>query len=303
MSVVVVFGAGGQVGRELVAQTWPDGLYALGIDRTGADIADRTAVGRVLARLRPPLVVNAAAYTAVDQAEQDSVRAFAANRDGAANLAAACAAQSIPLIHLSTDYVFDGTKAGSYTEADPISPLGVYGASKAGGEAAVRERLAHHVILRTAWVFGVHGGNFVKTMLRLGAERPELGIVADQYGCPTEAADIAQAIGRIAASLLRGPGAEPAGPEAYGTFHYAGQPATTWHGFAEAIFRRVAARGRPVPTLRAITTADYPTPARRPANSVLAADKLARIYGIAPCDWQAALDRVLATLIDTMQPA
>jgi dTDP-4-dehydrorhamnose reductase len=298
MSVVVVFGADGQVGRELVSQTWPDGLRALGLDRPGVDITDRIAVGRALARLRPPLVVNAAAYTAVDKAEQDSDRAWAANRDGAANLAAACAAQSIPLIHLSTDYVFDGTKAGPYVETDPVSPLGVYGASKQAGEAAIRERLAHHVILRTAWVFGVHGGNFVKTMLRLGAERPELGIVADQRGCPTEAAEIAQAIARIAASLLRGPG-----PEAFGTFHFAGQPPTTWHGFAEAIFRRAAAAGRKVPALRAIATADYPTPARRPANSVLASDKLTRVYGIAPCDWQAALDRVLGRLIDAEQPA
>jgi dTDP-4-dehydrorhamnose reductase len=292
VTAVLVFGATGQIGRELVAQAWPAGIQAVGADRRTADIADRAAVGHAFARMRPDLVVNAAAYTAVDKAEQEPARAFAVNRDGAANLAEACAAQSVPLIQLSTDYVFDGAKPAPYIEDDPVAPLGVYGASKAAGEAAIRTRLARHVILRTAWVFGVHGHNFVKTMLRLGTERAELRIVADQRGCPTEAADIARAIIRIAAALLR-PDAAPR----FGTFHYAGAPATTWHGFAEAIFRRAAAHGRPVPKLAAIATADYPTPARRPANSMLATDKLERSYEIAPCDWQAALDRVLADLL------
>ena len=192
--------------------------------------------------------------------------------------------------------MFDGTKAGPYVEADPVAPLGVYGASKEAGERAIRERLAHHVILRTAWVFGAHGANFVKTMLRLGAERPALRVVADQRGCPTAAADIAGAIATIAGALVRAPGAA-----AYGTFHYAGAPATTWHGFAEAIFRAAAARGAPQPTLAAIATADYPTPARRPANSMLDGAKLARAYAIAPCDWPRALERVLDTLVGAPQ--
>ena len=290
-TTVLVFGAAGQVGRELVAQAWPDGLAAIGLDRAAADITDHTVVARALAQHRPALVVNAAAYTAVDKAEQEQARAWAVNRDGAANLAAACAAQDVPLVHLSTDYVFDGTKSGAYLEDDPVCPLGVYGASKEAGEAAIRAQLARHVILRTAWVFGVHGNNFVKTMLRLGAERPELGIVADQRGCPTEAADIARAAARIAAAHLSAPSSAQ-----LGTFNYVGAPPTTWHGFAGAIFARAAAGGRRVPALRAITTADYPTPARRPANSVLAPDKLARVYGIAPCDWPAALDRVLGVL-------
>ena len=298
MTEVLVFGAAGQIGRELVGQAWPHGIRAVGADRGTADIVDRAAVGHAFARMRPDLVVNAAAYTAVDKAEQEPARAFAVNRDGAANLAEACAAQSVPLIHLSTDYVFDGAKAGAYAEDDPVSPLGVYGASKEAGEAAIRARLERHVILRTAWVFGVHGQNFVKTMLRLGAERAELRIVADQHGCPTEAFDIAHAITRIAAALLR-PDAAPR----FGTFHYAGAPATTWHGFAEAIFRRAAAAGRPVPKLTAIATADYPTPARRPANSMLATDKLERTYAIPPCDWPAALDRVLAALPGAVQSA
>jgi dTDP-4-dehydrorhamnose reductase len=291
MTTVLVFGAAGQVGRELVGQAWPDGLGAVGLDRAGADVTDRSAVERAIAAQRPALVVNAAAYTAVDKAEQDAARAWAVNRDGAATLAAACAAHDLPLVHLSTDYVFDGAKPGAYREDDPVCPLGVYGASKEAGEAAIRAALPRHVILRTAWVFGVHGHNFVKTMLRLGAERPELGIVADQRGCPTEAADIARAIACIAGTLLRAPDAAR-----FGTFNYVGAPPTTWHGFAAAIFARVAAAGRKVPALRAIATADYPTPARRPANSVLDPDKLMRVYGIAPCDWAAALDRVLGAL-------
>ena len=291
MTAILVFGAAGQVGRELVDQVWPDGLHAIGLDRAGADVTDRAAVTRAIAAQRPALVVNAAAYTAVDKAEQEPARAWAVNRDGAANLAAACAAHDLPLVHLSTDYVFDGAKAGAYDEDDPVCPLGVYGASKEAGEAAIRAVLPRHVILRTAWVFGVHGHNFVKTMLRLGGERAELGIVADQRGCPTEAADIARAVARVAAALLGTPEAAR-----LGTFNYVGAPPTTWHGFATAIFERAAAAGRKVPALRAIATADYPTPARRPANSVLATGKLARVYAIAPCDWPVALDRVLGAL-------
>jgi dTDP-4-dehydrorhamnose reductase len=298
MTKILVFGAAGQVGCELVGLSWPDGLRAVGFDRAATDITDADAVARAFAEVHPALVVNAAAYTGVDKAEQEAPRALAVNRDGANNLAAACAQRNLPLIHLSTDYVFDGTKASAYVEDDPVAPLGVYGASKQAGEAVIRDALTRHVILRTAWVFGVHGSNFVKTMLRLGAERSELRIVADQQGCPTEAADIARAVARIAATLLGAPG-----PQHFGTFHYAGQPPTSWHGFAQAIFRRVAATGRPAPALSAITTADYPTPARRPANSVLDSGKLARIYGIAPCDWQGALDRVLGALIGAVQAA
>jgi len=298
MTKVLVFGAAGQVGRELVGLSWPDGLRAVGLDRAAADITDSRAVVRAFDAEKPALVVNAAAYTAVDQAEQDQARAIAVNRDGTTIIAACCLGRRLPLIHLSTDYVFDGSKPGAYLEDDPVCPLGVYGASKEAGEEAVRDALTRHVILRTAWVFGVHGSNFVKTMLRLGAERSELRIVADQQGCPTEAADIARAVARIAATLLGAPG-----PQHFGTFNYAGQPPVTWHGFAEAIFARVASSGRPVPTLSAITTADYPTPARRPANSVLDSAKLARVYGIPPCDWQAALDRVLGTLIGATRAA
>lgn len=294
----LIFGASGQVGRELIDQPWPDGVTAVGLDRAAADITDRRAVEDALAHVRPALVVNAAAYTAVDKAETEAARAWAANRDGAAHIAASCAAQGLPLIHLSTDYVFDGSKSGAYDEADPVRPLGVYGASKEAGEAVIRERLDRHVILRTAWVFGLHGHNFVKTMLRLGRERPALRVVADQIGCPTEAADIARAIGRIGARLLGKP--EPA---CFGTFHYAGAPSISWHGFAQEIFRAAATHGAPVPTIAAIATADYPTPARRPANSVLDSGKLAATYGIAPCDWRAAVARVVGSLSNPAQPA
>jgi dTDP-4-dehydrorhamnose reductase len=291
VTAVAIFGAGGQVGRELTGQAWPAGLTPVGFDRAAGDVVEPSAVAAALDRARPALVVNAAAYTAVDKAEQERARAWAVNRDGAATLAAACALRAVPLIHLSTDYVFDGSKPDAYDESDAVAPLGVYGASKEAGEAAIRATLSRHVILRTAWVFGVHGHNFVKTMLRLGAERPTLGVVADQRGCPTEAADIARAIARIAANILGAPH-----EQAFGTFHYVGAPATTWHGFAQAIFERAAQHGRKPPTVTAITTADYPTPARRPANSMLATQKLQRVHGIAPCDWPAALTRVVDRL-------
>jgi dTDP-4-dehydrorhamnose reductase len=292
VSPVLVFGAGGQVGRELVGQAWPAGLAAVGLDRAAGDVTDAAAVAAAVARVRPALVVNAAAYTAVDKAEQDQARAWAVNRDGPAILAAACARHDVPLIHLSTDYVFDGLKPTAYVEDDPVCPIGVYGASKEAGEAAVRAALPRHVIVRTAWAFGVHGHNFVKTMLRLGAERPTLGVVADQRGCPTEAADIARAIARIAANLMGAPA-----PALLGTFHNAGPPAITWHGFAEAIFARAARHGRAAPAVTAITTAEYPTPARRPPNSMLDCAKLQRVHGVAPCDWPAALARVVDALM------
>ena len=295
---LVVLGANGQIGRELTRSLTPLG-DVVALDRAGCDLARLDMIPGVVHNTRPDVLVNAAGYTAVDKAETDEALATLVNGTAPGVIAHEARKVGALLVHYSTDYVFDGAKPGPYVEDDPVVPLGVYGASKEAGEAAIRTRYARHVILRTAWVFGVHGNNFVKTMLRLGAERPTLGIVADQRGCPTEAADIARVIARIAATLL---GPDKAAGR-FGTFHYVGEPATTWHGFAEAIFRRVAARGRTVPILNAIATADYPTSARRPANSVLATDKLARAYGIAPCDWQVALDRVIAGLLDAPQPA
>jgi dTDP-4-dehydrorhamnose reductase len=283
---VLVTGAGGQVGRELCRRVWPAGYELAAFDRAGLDIAGGDAVTAAIARERPDIVVNAAAYTAVDRAEREPDSAWAGNCTGPSNLALACRTAAIPLIHLSTDYVFDGSKRGPYREDDPVAPLGVYGNSKEAGERAVREALPAHVILRTAWVYAAHGHNFVRTMLRLGGERPVLRVVADQIGSPTSAAEIAGAIARVIGGLA-------AGEARWGTFHFAGGGAVSWHGFAEAIFALAAPwRGAP-PTVEPITTADYPTPARRPKNSVLDCRRIGEAYGIAPRPWRDALRDVI----------
>jgi dTDP-4-dehydrorhamnose reductase len=286
---VVIFGGEGQVGRELARLAWPSGVTATALGRSQCDITDPAAIERALAALRPDILVNAAAYTAVDRAENEPDRAFAINRDGARHLAERAAGRGLPLIHISTDYVFDGSKIGPYLETDPVAPLGIYGSSKQAGEAAIIECLDRHVILRTAWVFGAFGGNFVKTMLRLSADRPELRVVADQIGGPTAAQDIAAAIGTLVGAIERGDGN-------WGVFHFAGTPPISWHGFATEIIARAAPlpNGRPIVT--AITTAEFPTPARRPANSVLDCSKIGRAYGIPAPDWGLGLDRVLAAL-------
>jgi dTDP-4-dehydrorhamnose reductase len=242
-----------------------------------------------VARERPDFIINAAAYTAVDRAESEPDAAWAGNCTGPANLATACDDARVPLVHLSTDYVFDGSKIGAYREDDPVNPLGVYGKSKEAGDRAVRGALSQHVIVRTAWVYSAHGSNFVKTMLRLAAERPVLRVVADQTGSPTSAADIAAAIRTIVQQLA-------AGNTGWGTYHFAGGGAVTWHGFAEAIFDLAAQWRGPPPLVEAITTADYPTPARRPANSVLDCSRIGATFGIVPRPWRAALAEVIREL-------
>ena len=293
---LLVLGAAGQVGHELCRRTWPVGYDIAGVDRAGVDIARREAVTQAVARERPDIVINAAAYTAVDRAETEPEAAAAANCSGPANLAAACRDAAIPLIHLSTDYVFDGTKSGPYREDDPVHPLGVYGESKEAGDRAVRRALPRHVILRTAWVYSAHGHNFVRTMLRLAGglqppdlsrgECPVLRVVADQRGSPTSAADIAAAIAAIVRQLA-------AGRTSWGTYHFTGAGTVSWHGFAEAIFELASPWRGPAPRVEAITTADYPTPARRPANSVLDCRRIGEAFGIVPRPWRAALADVI----------
>ena len=288
---LVVLGAAGQVGRELERIALPPGWRAARFDRVDFDIADAAAVRTMLQRERPDIVINAAAYTAVDRAESEPDSAWAANAAAPGLIAAACAERGAAMIHLSTDYVFDGSKAGPYVEDDPVNPLGVYGRSKAEGEQAVREALTEHVTIRTAWLYSAHGSNFVRTMLRLAAERPRLRVVADQHGTPTAAADIAAAIVTVARRIAAGAGV-------WGTFHLTGAGATTWHGFAEAIVALAAPRTGRSPPVEAIATADYPTPARRPANSVLDCRRIAVAYGIAPRPWREALPPVIAELFD-----
>jgi dTDP-4-dehydrorhamnose reductase len=292
---LLVHGAAGQIGLELCRLRWPADYRITGFDRAEIDITSRQAVADAMRRERPEIVVNAAAYTAVDRAESEADAAFAVNAAAPGYLAAACKAAGIPMIHISTDYVFDGSKAGAYREDDPVNPLGVYGRSKEAGDRAVREALAEHVIMRTAWVYSAHGHNFVRTMLRLAGERPALRVVADQIGSPTSAADAARAIAAIVQRLA-------VGNRHWGTYHFAGAGTVSWHGFAEAIFELAAPWRGMSPKLEAITTAEYPTPARRPANSVLDCRRIAETFGITPRPWRDALAEVIRELYESASP-
>ena len=282
---LLLTGADGQLGRELCRRGPAHGCEVRGKGRAELDITDANAIARALDGPGIDVVVNAAAYTAVDQAESEPERAFAVNEAGPRLLARACAARGLPLIHVSTDYVFDGAEAEGYAEDDPVAPLGVYGASKEAGERAVREELPAHVILRTAWVYSAHSRNFVLTMLQLAGKQEVLRVVGDQRGSPTFAGDLAEAILAIASQLYRG-------GDRYGTFHYAGAGVTSWAGFAQAVMELCRPPGRPVPEIVPIATAEFPRPARRPANSVLLCGRIARVYGIEPRPWREALAEV-----------
>jgi dTDP-4-dehydrorhamnose reductase len=293
LATILVFGSGGQLGTELLRAAWPAGLTIVGLPRAACDIADPAAVAAALDVHRPHLIVNAAAYTAVDRAENEAAAAYRINRDGPETLGAAAFGQGIAVIHVSTDYVFDGCKQGAYHESDPTGPLGIYGLSKLDGETALAAATPDHVILRTSWVFGAQGSNFVKTMLRLAGERPTLSVVGDQRGCPTPADSLGQAIAAVTGAILDGnPGR--------GIYHLCGDQPISWHGFAAAIFENVAARGGKVPVLQAIPTTSYPTAARRPANSVLDCRRIEADFGIAPLDWRLGLARLLEHLLPAM---
>jgi dTDP-4-dehydrorhamnose reductase len=292
---VMVTGAGGQVGTELARAVWPAGWRAVPVDRATLDLADPTGIAALVAAGHDGApwagVINAAAYTAVDRAEGDQVAAWQINALAPAAFGAACASAGIPLVQVSTDYVFAGDKAGAWQVDDPVGPLGVYGASKLGGELAVRTSGARHAIVRTAWVVSTGGANFVRTMLRVGAERDTLRVVDDQRGSPTAAADLAAALVRITVRLVEDDGAPN------GTFHFSNAGETSWAGFAAEIFRQSALRGGPSARVEPITTIDYPTPARRPANSLLSHNAISAAYGIAPRPWQEALGDILDDLI------
>ena len=264
--------------------------------RPEADIAERGAVESAIARVKPSLVLNAAAYTKVDLAEKEPEAARRGNADGPRVLAEASAAAGLPLVHISTDYVFDGSKSVAYVESDPITPLGVYGETKAAGEQAVRDALPRHVILRTSWVYGEFGANFLKTMLRLAATKDELRVVADQRGCPTGTRDIAAAILHIAPRLI-------AGDAAWGTYHFAGTGVATWHAFASRIVAAQAPLTGRKPPVTAITTADFPTPARRPANSELDSSLFERTFGFRARRWEDETDETVRALFAANQKA
>jgi dTDP-4-dehydrorhamnose reductase len=287
MSTILVTGASGQVGRELLQRA--RGRRVVGLARDRLDITDPDAVRRALAAHRATVVVNAAAFTAVDLAEADPAGAHAVNADGPAHLAAACAELGICLLHLSTDYVFGGTGTLPWREQDEPAPQGAYARSKRQGKVAVATLLEAHLVLRVAWLFGAHGRNFVKTILQLARDRRELRVVADQHGCPTPTRAVAETILLLADRIIAGE------PIRWGTYHYCGTPAATWHGFAAAVLAEAAARGLLLGPVTAVPVMSdhHPSPAARPMNSVLDCAKIERELGIRQPDWRHGLGLLL----------
>lgn len=294
-NAVLIIGASGQLGMELQRCAWPDNWEAVAVGRDRLNLENVGAIAQVVADGhggRPwAAMINAAAYTAVDRAESELLSAWKVNALAPAAMAEACAGADIPLVHVSTDYVFSGSKKGAWEIDDPVAPLSVYGASKLGGELAIRTSNVRHVIVRTAWVVSAHRNNFVKTMLRLGRERGVVQVVDDQYGSPTSAGDLAQTLITVAVRLVEDDSAP------VGTFHFSNAGLTSWAGFAEEIFRQSHKRGGPAAKIHKIATSDYPTPARRPANSLLSHAAIEQSYGISPRRWEPALGDILDELI------
>ena len=289
---ILILGANGQVGKELSKRADDFEVNATAFTRTELDITDSQAVARVLENLRPHTVINAAAYTAVDDAEKRPEEAYRVNRDAPENLAKICEKLSIPIIHISTDYVFDGKKSGAYLEGDPVRPLGIYGRSKEAGEAVIRDNTEKYIIFRTSWVYAAHGNNFLRTMMRLANERSELNIVEDQCGVPTCAVDIADALLLISKRITNNT-LEPL----WGTFHYTSRNPTTWRSFAEEIFKELQNYKMSVPLVNGIPSSQYPTPALRPLNSVLNCDKIERVFSVPRRDWKEGMREVVAQLL------
>ena len=290
---ILITGAGGQLGKNLsgISQLSYD-VFAL--DRQALDITDFQSVEKVLSEIHPDCVINAAAYTAVDKAEIEPEPAFNVNRDGPANLAKVCSLLDIPLIHVSTDYVFSGNKSSPYVETDEVKSINVYGESKWLGEEAVRDNCQKHIILRVSWVFGFYGNNFVKTIQRLAREREELRIVNDQVGAPTSTENISKVLLHIV-EKIRMPGFY-----GYGTYHYCDGPATNWFEFAEAIVNETKQyEDLFVKTITPITTKEFPTPAKRQKNSRMDCSKLKTQFGIEQYFWQTALKKMVKDLQDS----
>ncbi|WP_412491270.1 dTDP-4-dehydrorhamnose reductase [Vibrio fluvialis] len=287
MKKVLITGSHGQVGyclTNILAER--DDVDLIAYDRDVLDITNESQVASVLTELAPDVIINCAAHTAVDKAETDVEMSYAINRDGPRHLAQAAESLDAVMLHISTDYVFDGDKAEPYLETDTPNPKGIYGQSKLAGEEAVAAHCSRYAILRTAWVFGEHGNNFVKTMLRLGKDRPELGIIGDQFGGPTYAGDIANALVAMMDGFT--------GPEQAGVYHFSGAPHVSWYQFANAIFASADKHGvlPQIPEVNEITADQYPLPAPRPANSRLNCDKIQQAFAIAPSDWQSALGNI-----------
>jgi dTDP-4-dehydrorhamnose reductase len=289
--MILITGGSGQLGNALIGLSAGQAVTA--VSRPEFDFERPETIDACFAAAKPGLVINAAAYTAVDAAESNPAAAKAGNHTGPLRLAQLCEAADIPFIHVSTDYVFDGAKGAPYVETDPTNPTGVYGATKRDGEEAILATGAKAIILRTAWVYAAHGKNFARTMLGAAQRMPKLRVVADQRGTPTAAPDLARAILDIASRLQ-----ETGWREDYrGIYHATGAGETTWHGFASAIFEIAAGLGQAAPEVAAITTAEWPTPARRPADSRLDCNKLARVFDVTMPDWQASLAPIVAQLM------
>lgn len=289
---IAVTGQAGQLVTSLIERGAAAGHEIVALGRPQLDLADPASVARALEEARPDAIVSAAAYTAVDKAESESDLAYAVNGAGAGAVAKAAKALGVPLVHVSTDYVFEGTLDRPYAESDPTGPTGVYGASKLAGEQAVLDTHDNSAVLRVAWVYSPFGGNFVKTMLRLASDRDEVSVVADQIGNPTSALDIADGIIKVATNMVA-----DSYPDKRGIFHMTAQGEASWADFAQAIFAASAARGGASASVRPISTVDYPTPATRPANSRLDCGKIARVHGVTLPDWHGSLGTVVARLL------
>lgn len=291
---ILVAGSTGQVAQSLVeAASLRENIDLSATGRPTLDITQAASITSALDAFQPDLIINAAAYTAVDKAETEREAAYLVNETGPRLLAEAAHEAGIPFVHLSTDYVFNGQGKEPYKESDPVDPLGIYGSSKFAGEEAVRQTHTHHLILRTAWVYGVYGGNFLKTMLRVAESRDELGVVADQRGAPTSSHDIAEALLDLALAVT---GDDPV--EAWGTYHMTAQGNAVWADFAEAIFSVSVRHDGPSARVNRITTGDYPTPAARPAYSVLDCSAFEQTFGIALPHWEASVASVVSRILD-----
>ncbi len=284
--MILVFGSHGQLGQELVAMATARGLPVAGLSHRDADIADAGAVAAAVARVKPTFIVNCAAYNQVDRAESDVAAATRTNATGPAVIATAAEAAGVPVVHISTDYVFDGDKAGAWTEDDPVRPLSVYGRTKAEGEAGVRTATDRHLILRTAWVFGAYGANFVKTVMKMAGERDRLDMVADATSSPTSTADLAHAI-LLAEAAVRG------GSAPWGTYHVAGEGAASRYEQAVAVVEAQAPFTGRRPTVNPVPSSFFAPAARRPVNSALDSSRFAAAFGFRPGPWREAVVRAV----------
>jgi len=294
---VVLTGAGGQVGKELMRLSGGKlDVQVIGMGHFELDVTSPVSISNALNIHKPDVLVNTAAYTAVEKAESEIELAFEVNGNGAEILAQICAERQIPLIHLSTDYVFDGKKKQPYTEIDTENPINIYGKSKYEGEKAIRSVLNEHIILRTSWVFGIYGHNFVKTLLKLQKKRSPLNIISDTIGCPTAASDIAMVIIQLVSQVFQKKQMQ------WGTYHYCGDNTACWYSFAKEVFKTVSmATGSPLPQIIPISSEDYPSVIQRPANTALSCQKIKNAFGISPCNWEKGVQKVVNTLMNKEQ--